>query len=154
MVASAQTLVRSFDGDKGMDLAACKPETMFCGRQPEMDVAVNGKQVVQVTRDGGYGLMEPPTCVRWGFSLGQRMRMLQEEVPHAAEKATDAADARVNRNTQAPRVVRHPPEVRRLETLVIAETRKLYRVQFQTRGVIQKLNVFPVKIANRKSIES
>jgi len=49
-VASAQTIVRSFDGDKGMDLATCKPETMRCRRQPEMDAAVNGRQVVQVTR--------------------------------------------------------------------------------------------------------
>src|SRR5438876_8133178 len=45
----AQT-VRSFDGDKGLDLTTCNPETNRCRRQPEMDVAVNGKQVVQVTR--------------------------------------------------------------------------------------------------------
>jgi hypothetical protein len=48
--ARAQTIVHSFDGDKGLDLATCQPETMRCKRQPEMDVAVNGKQVVQVTR--------------------------------------------------------------------------------------------------------
>jgi len=45
----AQT-IRSFDGDKGLDLKDCNLETNRCRRQPEMDVAVNGKQVVQVTR--------------------------------------------------------------------------------------------------------
>lgn len=45
----AQDVVRSFDGDKGVALAACQPETTRCGRQPEMGVAANGKQVVQVT---------------------------------------------------------------------------------------------------------
>ena len=67
---------------------------------------------------------------------------------------TDAADARVDRDTYALRMVFHALEVRRLETLVIAKTRKLYRIQLQTRGVIQILNVFPVEIADRKSIES
>ena len=45
--APAQTIVRSFDGDSGPGLAACQ---LFnhCDR-PEMDVGVNGKQVVQVT---------------------------------------------------------------------------------------------------------
>ena len=47
--AVAQNVVRSFDGDKGVELAACHPETTRCGRQPEMGVAANGKQVVQVT---------------------------------------------------------------------------------------------------------
>src|SRR5205809_483590 len=47
--ASAQTVVRSFDGDKGIDFATCHPETTRCGRQPEPNVAANGKQVVQMT---------------------------------------------------------------------------------------------------------
>ncbi|HEY3382670.1 MAG TPA: hypothetical protein VGK32_12925 [Vicinamibacterales bacterium] len=48
--ASAQTVVRSFDGDKGLPLDACKANDSWCGRQPELNVAANGKQVVQVTR--------------------------------------------------------------------------------------------------------
>ena len=47
--APAQKVIRAFDGDKGIDLAACRPETTRCGRQPEMGVAANGTQVVQVT---------------------------------------------------------------------------------------------------------
>ena len=46
--ATAQTIVRSFDGDSGPGLAACESGITHCDR-PEMDVAVNGKQVVQVT---------------------------------------------------------------------------------------------------------
>ena len=44
----AQTIVQSFDGDRGPGLAACEAGHGHCDR-PEMDVAVNGKQVVQVT---------------------------------------------------------------------------------------------------------
>src|SRR5271157_1468918 len=47
-VASAQTVVRSFDGDKGPGLATCETGVSHCGLA-EMDVATNGKQVVQVT---------------------------------------------------------------------------------------------------------
>jgi hypothetical protein len=47
-VASAQTVVRSFDGDKGPGLATCESGVTHCDR-PEMDVATNGKLVVQVT---------------------------------------------------------------------------------------------------------
>ena len=46
--AAAQTIVRSFDGDSGPGLAACQSGVTHCDR-PEMDVAVNGKQVAQVT---------------------------------------------------------------------------------------------------------
>jgi len=46
--AQAQTIVQSFDGDKGPGLAACEAGHGHCDR-PEMDVGVNGKQVVQVT---------------------------------------------------------------------------------------------------------
>ena len=46
--ATAQTIVRSFDGDSGPGLAVCESGITHCDR-PEMDVAVNGKQVVQVT---------------------------------------------------------------------------------------------------------
>jgi len=46
----AQAIVRSFDAAKGLDLETCNLETMRCKRQPEMDAAVNGKQVLQVTR--------------------------------------------------------------------------------------------------------
>jgi hypothetical protein len=46
----AQKIVRSFDGDQGMPLSACDSATQRCQRQPEMDVAVNGKRVLQVTR--------------------------------------------------------------------------------------------------------
>ena len=45
---SAQTVVRSFDGDRGPGLAACQTGITHCDR-PEMDGATNGKQVVQVT---------------------------------------------------------------------------------------------------------
>src|ERR1039458_9200332 len=44
--ATAQTIVRSFDGDSGPGLAVCESGITHCDR-PEMDVAVNGKQVVQ-----------------------------------------------------------------------------------------------------------
>src|ERR1035441_2745975 len=47
-VASAQTIVRSFDGDSGPGLAVCESGVTHCDR-PEMDMATNGKQVVQVT---------------------------------------------------------------------------------------------------------
>ena len=47
-VASAQTIVHSFDGDSGPGLAMCESGVAHCDR-PEMDVATNGKQVVQVT---------------------------------------------------------------------------------------------------------
>ena len=47
-VAAAQTIVHSFDGDSGPGLAACQSGSGHCDR-PEMDVAANGKQVVQVT---------------------------------------------------------------------------------------------------------
>src|SRR5712691_11202627 len=46
--AAAQTIVQSFDGDSGPGLAACQSGVTHCDR-PEMDVAVNGKQVAQVT---------------------------------------------------------------------------------------------------------
>ena len=46
--APAQTVVHSFDGDKGPGLATCQTGVSHCG-QAEMDVATNGKQVVQIT---------------------------------------------------------------------------------------------------------
>lgn len=46
---TGQTIVHSFDGDKGVEFSECKPETTRCGRQPESNVAANGKVVVQVT---------------------------------------------------------------------------------------------------------
>src|SRR5262249_1869637 len=46
--ATAQTIVQSFDGDKGPGLAACESGITHCDR-PEMNIGVNGKQVVQVT---------------------------------------------------------------------------------------------------------
>jgi len=46
--AAAQTNVHSFDGDKGPGLAVCETGVTHC-YLPEMDVAANGKQVVQVT---------------------------------------------------------------------------------------------------------
>jgi hypothetical protein len=46
--APAQSVVRSFDGDKGPGLATCETGVSHCG-QAEMDVATNGKQVVQIT---------------------------------------------------------------------------------------------------------
>ena len=46
--APAQTVVRSFDGDKGPGLATCQTGVSHCGLA-EMDVATSGKQVVQVT---------------------------------------------------------------------------------------------------------
>jgi len=45
----AQTIVRSFDGDKGPEAEHCNAEEVRCGRQAEMMAAANGKQVVQVT---------------------------------------------------------------------------------------------------------
>src|SRR5437660_11346052 len=47
-LATAQTIVSSFDGDMGPGLAACESGVTHCDR-PEMNAAVNGKQVVQVT---------------------------------------------------------------------------------------------------------
>jgi hypothetical protein len=47
-VASAQTIVHSFNGDSGPGLAVCESGVTHCDR-PEMDMATNGKQVVQVT---------------------------------------------------------------------------------------------------------
>lgn len=48
-LAGAQTIVRSFNGDRGKSLATCEPGKTRCGRQPEMNVASNGRQLVQVT---------------------------------------------------------------------------------------------------------
>lgn len=48
--ADVAKILNSFDGDQGTPLSECHPETMRCRRQPEMDVAVNGKEVVQITR--------------------------------------------------------------------------------------------------------
>jgi hypothetical protein len=47
-VAPGQTIVRSFDGDRGPGLAACQSGLAHCDR-PDMNVAANGKQLVQVT---------------------------------------------------------------------------------------------------------
>ncbi len=46
--AAAQTVVHSFDGDRGPGLAVCESGVTHCDR-PEMNLAVNGKQAVQVT---------------------------------------------------------------------------------------------------------
>src|SRR5690242_85079 len=45
----AQTIVRSFDGDKGPQMDNCNAQELRCGRQAEMMAAANGKQVLQVT---------------------------------------------------------------------------------------------------------
>jgi hypothetical protein len=45
---SAQTVVHSFDGDHGPGAAVCETGKTHCGF-PDMNAAVNGKQVVQVT---------------------------------------------------------------------------------------------------------
>ncbi len=46
--ASAQRVLRSFEGDHGPGLAACQSGITHCDR-PDMNAAANGKQVVQVT---------------------------------------------------------------------------------------------------------
>jgi hypothetical protein len=46
---TGQTIVHSFDGDKGVEFSECHPETTRCGRQPESNVAANGSVVMQVT---------------------------------------------------------------------------------------------------------
>src|SRR5579872_7140460 len=46
--SEAQTVVRSFEGDRGPGLAVCQTGVTHCG-WPDMDSGVNGKQVVQVT---------------------------------------------------------------------------------------------------------
>jgi hypothetical protein len=46
--AIAQSVVQSFDGDSGAGLAVCETGRTHCGF-PDMNAAVNGKQVVQVT---------------------------------------------------------------------------------------------------------
>ncbi len=46
--SAAQPIVSSFDGDKGPGLAVCETGITHC-YLPEMDVAANGKEVVQVT---------------------------------------------------------------------------------------------------------
>lgn len=45
---ASQTILHSFDGDAGPGLAACQSLKGHCDR-PDMDVAVNGSQVVQAT---------------------------------------------------------------------------------------------------------
>lgn len=45
----AQTVVHSFDGDKGPETDKCNTQEVRCGRQAEMMAAANGKQVLQVT---------------------------------------------------------------------------------------------------------
>src|SRR5438045_2235526 len=47
-IATAQTIVSSFDGDSGPGLAVCESGVTHCDR-PEMNIGVNGKQLVQVT---------------------------------------------------------------------------------------------------------
>jgi hypothetical protein len=47
--ATAQTRVKSFEGDSGPDIPTCEKGPSHCGRQPEMNAAANGTQVVQVT---------------------------------------------------------------------------------------------------------
>lgn len=66
--ADVAKIVRSFDGAHGMALSECHLETMRCRRQPEMDVATNGKRVVQITRqdvvvfdESGKRLRSSPT---------------------------------------------------------------------------------------------
>src|SRR5438445_13049226 len=46
--SKAQTIAHSFDGDTGPGLAVCQTGITHCG-WPDMDAAVNGKQVAQVT---------------------------------------------------------------------------------------------------------
>ena len=46
--SEAQTVVQSFEGDRGPGLAVCQTGVTHCG-WPDMDGGVNGKQVVQVT---------------------------------------------------------------------------------------------------------
>ncbi len=46
--AGSQTIAHSFDGDKGPGLEVCRTGVTHCGF-PDMDAAVNGRQVVQVT---------------------------------------------------------------------------------------------------------
>lgn len=48
--SGAQTIVRSFNGDQGLSREACNPAVDRCGRQPEANVATNGEEVVQITR--------------------------------------------------------------------------------------------------------
>jgi hypothetical protein len=47
--APAAPTIQSFDGDSGPGLAVCQAGGTNCGRQPEINVAANGKQVVQTT---------------------------------------------------------------------------------------------------------
>jgi hypothetical protein len=47
-LATGQTIGHSFDGDSGPGLAVCETGVTHCGF-PDMNAAVNGKQVVQVT---------------------------------------------------------------------------------------------------------
>jgi hypothetical protein len=47
--AAGQSVLRSFNGDKGLSLSTCNPSQTRCGRQPEMNVASNGKQLIQIT---------------------------------------------------------------------------------------------------------
>jgi hypothetical protein len=48
-VATAQPVVRSFDGDKGPGLAVCQANNTHCGRQSETNVGASGTQIVQIT---------------------------------------------------------------------------------------------------------
>lgn len=48
VAAKSQTIVRSFDGDTGPGAAVCDAGRTHCG-WPDMDVGVNGAQVLQVS---------------------------------------------------------------------------------------------------------
>lgn len=48
VICAAQPMVHSFDGDSGPGLAVCESGVTHCDR-PEMTMATNGRQVVQVT---------------------------------------------------------------------------------------------------------
>jgi hypothetical protein len=48
-LTQGQSIIHSFEGDEGAGLAACQTNPL-CSRQPEMNVAVDGRRVVQLTR--------------------------------------------------------------------------------------------------------
>ena len=61
----------------------------------------------------------------------------------AGGRRANAADTGVDRYTHARGMVLHLLQVGRLQRLIVAQARKLDRIQFEPRGVVEQLNRFP-----------
>jgi len=65
----------------------------------------------------------------------------------------DTSNSRIDCNACAIGVIFYFREVRRVEAFVVLETRKLNGVELLAGSIIQKLDVLPTKVTNRKRIE-